>query len=94
MTDKEILVEIFKKKERLLYGRGFGISDTMYESVADYLIANGVKIPVQCNCCKHRIDDKDFESGHYCVKRPSNGGRFCEDNDFCSYGDEKGEAND
>lgn len=40
---------------------------------------------VWCVECKHRIDDEDFVSGHYCVKRPSNGGYFCDDDDFCSY---------
>ena len=46
---------------------------------------------VRCQYCKHRIDDNDFASGHYCAKRPSNGGRFCEDNDFCSYGERRSE---
>ena len=89
MTDKEKLVKLFEQKERLLYGKGFGISETMYESVASYLIDNGVKIPVNCDECKHRRDDEDFATGHYCVKRPSNGGYFCEDGDFCSYGERK-----
>ena len=44
MTDKEKLVELFNQKERLLFGRGFGISETMYESVASYLIDNGVVV--------------------------------------------------
>ena len=44
---------------------------------------------VRCKDCKHRIDDEDFVRGHYCMKRPSNGGYFCEDNDFCSYGERK-----
>ena len=46
---------------------------------------------VRCQYCKHRIDDKDFARGHYCKKRPSNGGYFCEDNDFCSYGERRKE---
>ena len=41
--------------------------------------------------CKHRIEDEEFERGHYCVKRPQNGGRFCEDNDFCSCGERRDE---
>lgn len=44
---------------------------------------------VRCKDCKHRRDDEDYVSGHYCVERPSNGGRFCEDNDFCSYGERR-----
>lgn len=41
---------------------------------------------VRCKDCKHRHIDKDFASGKYCSKRWANGGRFCEDDDFCSYG--------
>ena len=44
---------------------------------------------VRCKDCKHRRDDEDFVRGHYCVKRPSNGGYFCEDDDFCSYGERR-----
>lgn len=44
---------------------------------------------VRCKDCKHRRNDEDYASGHYCVKRPSNGGYFCEDDDFCSYGEPK-----
>ena len=46
---------------------------------------------VRCKDCKHRRNDEDYASGHYCVKRPSNGGYFCEDNDFCSYGERRSE---
>ena len=46
---------------------------------------------VRCKDCKHRRDDEDYVCGHYCVKRPSNGGYFCEDNDFCSYGERRSE---
>lgn len=42
---------------------------------------------VRCKDCKHRRDDEDYVCGHYCVKRPHNGGYFCEDNDYCSYGE-------
>lgn len=55
--------------------------------------APNVENVVYCRECKHRIDDADFASGHYCKKRPSNGGKFCEDDDFCSYG-EKSDDND
>ena len=42
---------------------------------------------VRCKECKHRRDDEDYVCGHYCVKRPHNGGYFCEDDDYCSYGE-------
>ena len=44
---------------------------------------------VRCKDCKHRIDDKEFQCGHICLKRRANGGRFCEDNDYCSYGERR-----
>ena len=44
---------------------------------------------VLCQYCQYRIDDDDFVSNHFCTKRPSNGGMFCEDDDFCSYGKER-----
>lgn len=46
---------------------------------------------VRCKDCQHRITDEDYVCGHYCVKRPSNGGYFCEDDDFCSYGERREE---
>lgn len=49
-------------------------------------IAPDVVEVVRCKDCKYRIEDKDFVHGHYCVKRPHNGGYFCDDGDFCSYG--------
>ena len=42
---------------------------------------------VRCKDCKYRRNDINFVTGHYCVKRPSNGGYYCDDNDFCSYGE-------
>lgn len=49
---------------------------------------------VRCKDCKHRHIDKDFASGKYCSKRWANGGRFCEDDDFCSYGERRTDATD
>lgn len=56
--------------------------------IADFPTADVVEV-VHCKDCKHRIDDEDFMCKHYCMKRHSNGGRFCEDNDFCSYGERR-----
>lgn len=49
---------------------------------------------VRCKDCKHRRNDEDYVCGHYCVKRPSNGGYFCEDDDFCSYGERRERHNE
>lgn len=42
---------------------------------------------VRCKECKHRINDDDFQEKHICLLRRANGGKFCRDNDFCSYGE-------
>lgn len=44
---------------------------------------------VRCGECIHRVEDSDFQSGHICLKRRSNGGLYCEDNDSCSYGERR-----
>ena len=44
---------------------------------------------VRCKDCKHRRDYGDIARGYYCAKHPSNCGRLCKDNDFCSYGERK-----
>ena len=44
---------------------------------------------IRCKDCKHLRIDKDFQSGRYCAIRNVNGGGFCKDNDFCSYGERK-----
>lgn len=44
---------------------------------------------VRCKDCKHRRDDEDYACGHYCVRRPHNGGYLCEDDDYCSYGERR-----
>lgn len=49
---------------------------------------------VRCENCAHRREDEDFVSGHYCVKHPSNGGYFCDNGDFCSYGKLKAALSD
>ena len=42
---------------------------------------------IRCKDCKYRKKDKLFVTGHYCYLRPVNGGRFCGDDDYCSYGE-------
>lgn len=64
----------------------YGVVDT--DDIENLPAVDAVPV-VRCGECKHRRDDEDYVSGHYCVKRPSNGGYFCEDNDFCSYGERR-----
>ena len=87
------------KKMFVPYGDGTYPSDKnamIYdEALVDVLetlnkasIVDAVEV-VRCKDCKYRRIDEDYANGHYCVKRPSNGGYFCEDNDFCSYGERR-----
>ena len=41
---------------------------------------------VRCKDCKHLKYDRDFTTGRYCSLRNVNGGKYCKDDDFCSYG--------
>lgn len=41
---------------------------------------------IRCKDCKYLRLDNDFMAKRYCALRNVNGGGFCEDDDFCSYG--------
>lgn len=59
------------------------------QDVPDFNVGNISSTPmeiVRCKHCKHRIDDDDFVDKHICLLRRENGGKFCKDDDFCSYG--------
>ena len=70
-----------------------GGNDKSYIQVCDFKsMINGqptadVVEVVRCKDCKYLRFDKDFMTGRYCSLRNVNGGLFCEDNDFCSYGE-------
>ena len=77
MEVREKLVELCEDLENL------PCCDT-YEGQADYLIANGVTIPVLCKDCVHRKERVCFN--------PSAGmwvGVELKDSDFCSYGERR-----
>lgn len=44
---------------------------------------------IRCKDCRHRVYDDSFASGHICLLRRENGGRYCEDDDFCSYAERR-----
>ena len=48
---------------------------------------NNLAKVVRCKDCKHLRLDKNFQTGRYCAIRNVDGGGFCKDNDFCSYGE-------
>ena len=47
---------------------------------------DNVQQVVRCKDCKHLKYDRDFTTGRYCSLRNVNGGKYCKDDDFCSYG--------
>lgn len=53
------------------------------KTVADFLITNGVTIPVRCEDCKHWVCDDDVG---YC-DNPDGLDNYAKPNDFCSYGE-------
>lgn len=64
------------------------------DGIENIPITDVIKI-IHCKDCKHLRIDKEFQSGRYCALRNVNGGGFCKDNDFCSYGEiRKGEVKD
>ena len=87
MTDRERLLELIGRVQ----DEGRDYSDvvcsyrTSNESLADYLIANGVKIPIRCKDCKH-CDPENRHCDHpmgteFPFPRKAE--------DFCSYGERK-----
>lgn len=82
MRERLIKLLIDSPSLEVLFG-----SDEEYAKNADYLIANGVTIPVRCQDCKHWkneingcTEDKRFcDIGFYMVHKDG----------FCSYGERK-----
>lgn len=60
------------------------------DGIRNIPITDVIKI-IHCKDCKYLRIDQEFQSGRYCAIRNVNGGGFCKDNDFCSYGEQKRE---
>lgn len=56
------------------------------DGIRNIPITDVIKI-IHCKDCKHLRIDKNFQAGRYCAIRNVNGGGFCNDDDFCSYGE-------
>lgn len=54
-----------------------------------YMPDADVQEVVRCKDCKYLKYDRDFTTGRYCSLRNVNGGKYCKDDDFCSYGERK-----
>ena len=95
MADKEKLVELLQDVEAkgfFRYGTDcrageVGGHEMTAEDIADYLMENGVKIPVLCKDCRHRIFD-EVTKEWFCNSWHS-GFVYVKPNDFCSYGERK-----
>jgi len=78
MTDREKLIELIDYWVECV-DLTHWYSEELDESLADYLIANSVTIPVRCGEC----ESYDTEGFCYWWKE------CVRDNDFCSYGERR-----
>lgn len=77
MTEKERLIELLTKVQYL---------GGLEEKIADYLIANGVKIPVRCEECKYNHGKAIFCENYIRCERS---GTVRNKSYFCSYGERR-----
>ena len=93
MTDREKLIELLRVRYRESNPRDlieYRLPNELVEKIADHLLANGVTIPTRCKDCKYKFS----ANGHNKDGCPLDGVGLMHDDDFCSCGDGKGEAND
>lgn len=58
----------------------------VFEQIKDAPTIDAVEV-VRCRDCKHLRIDSDFYEKRYCAIGNINGGGFCKDEDYCSYGE-------
>ena len=81
MTDREKLIELLKKADSATWGQ-------TYETYADYLLANGVIVPIRCENCEYYIpkailtDVYDNPLGYDGIC--DNCDKYTDKDDFCS----------
>lgn len=103
MTEKFIKISDLKKKLNYIF-RSYGVNPQMRKTINEainkipYTIKGDLETTlesadvqevVRCKDCKHLKYDRDFTTGRYCSLRNVNGGKYCKDDDFCSYGKRK-----
>ena len=84
MTEKERLIDLVRG---YFIGVGDTFSNDTIANLADYLVANGVRIPVRCEECVHRqkvitINNRSYVSCRHC-------GEIKEIGDFCKHGEKR-----
>ena len=87
MGMREKLIELIGRvqDEGIDYSDVVCVYKTSNGRLADYLIANGVTIPVRCKDCEYRADLLD--NGNYLCNRKMLG--MVRPNDFCSFGERR-----
>ena len=88
---REKLIELLRSNRTVL--ETAGKSATSLLRLADHLIANGVTIPVRCKDCKCWCYEYD-DVGLCVTDVPDIDGVQRLADDFCSYGERKGNGND
>lgn len=95
------LIDAHRLFEAMLWIKGqfvAGIGEVVnaidvFEQIKDAPTIDAVEV-VRCCDCKHLRIDSDFHEKRYCAIRNVNGGRFCKDEDYCSYGERRREEDD
>lgn len=61
MTDRERLIELIETARKEMKKEEFSCDLARNSFIAEYLITNGVKIPVLCRDCVHAVEiEKDY----------------------------------
>lgn len=86
--------DIFPRRTESDYQKGIAVGMAMAKvAIHEQPTVDAVEV-VRCKDCRHRIADEDFTRGHICLLRRENGGRYCEDDDYCSYAVERSTQNE
>ena len=84
MPEKELIYreDLIAEYDRVHKGPAGGARKLMVDAPA----VDAVPV-VRCKDCKHLDIDEGYSNGRFCFVHVR--GVFCEDNDFCSYGERK-----
>lgn len=85
MTEREKLIELMcDERNPIWYGI---LSQADFEKFADYLLTNGVKIPVRCCECKHLINRWTTDKGKTFGLCDKHDATDMPETEFCSFGE-------